>query len=166
MKSKLIYFSTALILVVFTFCTKYPDGGWSTRAVRHLANGSLSEGKTWQVSKYVVNGIDSTDEVTGLTANSYSVGTITFTRDFFEKTKQVCKTKDYTYNAELTNRKSTLTFRQDHHFCNSYNCEYDIFNPLKTSTGNTVWKIRKLTKNELILVYLNQSIFELTLTTE
>jgi len=166
MKLKLIYFFAVVCLIIFTVCTKYPDGGWSTRAVKHLADGRLSDGKTWSVSKYVVNGIDSTKEVTGLSPNSYTVGSATFLRDFFDKTKQVCRTKQYIYNTELTNNKSTLTFSRDVNMCSSYLCEYDIFNPLKTISGNTVWKIRKLTKDELVLIYLNQSIFELTLTSE
>lgn len=157
-----------LVLLMFNSCHKYPNGGWTTNAVRHLWGGGIfSEGKRWSVTKYVVNNIDSTDFVNGRSSNSYSLGTFTFARDFMDKTIGTSTSIRYTYNLSFSDsRRSLLTEKSATKECNTTRCEYDVLNPLKTTDGVTIWKIRQLTSTKLVLSYLNQSIYELTLSTE
>ena len=162
---KTIVLVTAIL--VFNRCHKYPQGGWTTNAVKHLTGSIFAFEKKWILTKYMVNGIDSTDVVNGKIKSPFTTSSIGFTRNFFEKTHSVCKTNRYTYNCILSDKRRHLSFESMMvQPCSGSSCEYDIFNPLKESNEIIVWKINKLTSKELSLIYLNQSIFELTLTAQ
>lgn len=50
------------ITLCFTTCKRYPKGGWSNVAIKHLFGANQSGNiKNWKLTKYEVNGIDSTE---------------------------------------------------------------------------------------------------------
>ena len=65
MKALQLLMLFSIILLSFTTCKRYPEGGWSNVAIKHLFGGhQRGSSKTWHLKKYEVNGIDSTIYIT------------------------------------------------------------------------------------------------------
>ena len=160
-KHKYIYLFTMLLsLALFTTCRKYPEGGWTNVAIKHLfgKNASYSH-KTWHLKKYVVNDIDSTVYITPDNGfSSFANNVIDFRISGKSSAKDYyASSKIYDTSISFINKKRVLSVwvnRQgnlsSNSQCNSSICERNIFNPFNIK--NTIdWKINKLTPNEFII---------------
>jgi hypothetical protein len=155
-----------IIFLVFTTCKRYPEGGWSNVAKKHLFGGhKTGSSKTWHLKKYEVNGIDSTMFITpGNGYTSFENDEYTFRIDEYSKNDYYGKSKVYDYTfawgskynlLEISKKeiqigvvgeKSGTSYLQ----CSSGICERNIFNPFDIRAFIT-WKIIKLKSNEFII---------------
>jgi hypothetical protein len=134
-------------------------------AKRHLFGGTKAgSSKTWHLSKYEVNGIDSTMYITpGNGYTSFENDEYTFFIDKYEKNHLKGKSKVYNSIIDWNLRHSMLESRhKEIHItminiigpfenqCNSSVCERNIFNPI-FKNGSLYWKIVKLTTKEFII---------------
>ncbi|MGZ3900331.1 MAG: hypothetical protein ACXVNO_10730 [Bacteroidia bacterium] len=148
------YIIIFILLVTLSTCKKYPEGGWTNVAIKHLFGGKESQSsKTWKLKLYEVNGIDSTAYITagnGVTnfQNDEVIFKITTARykDYFIKSvvfeQGIALSKDKRYITTLNpniNQCLTSTF-----------CERNIFSP-EAETNLYKWKIIKLINSELII---------------
>lgn len=160
----------AVIVAFFNSCHKYPEGGWSNVAIKHLF-GSNKDGatKTWKLKLYEVNGIDSTSYLlpgNGLTnfqnneikfsiitarANDYFASSVIFSYGLgFSKDKKMIK---------FMGGLSTGNIDQ----CNSGICERGIFNP-NIIDSFVDWKIIKLKSDEFIITTSLTNSYKIILT--
>ena len=169
LKKKITSFTIICVSVLlFTTCKKYPEGGWSNMAKRHLFGGTKAgSSKTWHLSKYEVNGIDSTMYITpGNGYTSFANDEYTFFIDKVLENYTGARSKVYTYVVGWGGRKTVFeTNKKDIEIgvsgtdtsglpevqCGSVGCERKIFNPDFKNYGK-YWSIKKLTSSTLILV--------------
>lgn len=87
------------VTLILTTCKKYPEGGWSNMAKRHLFGGTKAgSSKTWHLSKYEVNGIDSTMYITpGNGYTSFANDEYTFVIDKVLENYMYARSKVYIY---------------------------------------------------------------------
>lgn len=65
MKTLKLFLLICITGTCFTTCKKYPEGGWSNVAIKHLFGGNEDNtSKTWKLKLYEVNSIDSTGFIT------------------------------------------------------------------------------------------------------
>jgi hypothetical protein len=168
MKSLKLFILLSIITVSITTCKKYPEGGWSNMAKRHLFGGTKAgSSKTWHLSKYEVNGIDSTMYITpGNGYTSFENDEYTFFIDKVLENYMGARSKVYRYSVNWGGRKtvfetakknieigvsgtgtSSLTTSQ----CGLAGCERKIFNP-NFKNALRIWSIKKLTSTSLVLV--------------
>lgn len=162
----LILFS--IIVLSFTTCKKYPEGGWSNMAKSHLFGGTKAgSSKTWHLSKYEVNGIDSTMYITpGNGYTSFENDEYTFVIDKVLENYMYARSRVYIYGVSWGGKMTVFeTAKKSIRFapsgtdtsglpevqCGSVGCERKIFNPDLKYNGRN-WSIKKLTSSTLILV--------------
>lgn len=183
MKKTIFFLKLALCVGLITACKRYSGGGFSNRAENNLRNGiDESYQKAWQVSSYIVDGIDSTEffkTESGTSNNS-------FRKDFVNIDVTVegsaLDDENFVFRTEIGNsyyatlggkRKSTLVFRPKFvEDSAAYRCEVDGFNQICEKSifwpepkvfPKLVWTIRKLTKDELIITALGSFSYRITL---
>ena len=157
LKKAIAYFTIACaIILFFTTCKKYPEGGWSNMALKHLFGG-LDNGasKIWQLSLYEVNGIDSTKYIipnNGVT--NFENDNVQFLLHSKKDAKYEIGLRYQRLNFDLSKDKRLMTINKNEYgnVCSGNSCERNIFAPDIISTGYIEWKIIKLKKNELIIM--------------
>lgn len=168
---KLKYFLAGLLLGISLFtlttCKKYDEGGFVIYRIMHLfGHNKNGANKNWNLIKYEVDGIDSTDLILGASPG--------FEKDFIQFYMQekrarsyYAKTSFYNYIVGIEKHQKTIGFatgpynpfleKNDTLQCfqngSTTICQRKIFSPEKKWT---TWNISKLTKKELIIeVQLN-----------
>ena len=165
MKTKKLLAIVTLIIttLVFTTCKRYPEGGWTNVAKKHLFGGhKTGSSKTWHLKKYEVNGIDSTMYITpGNGYTSFENDEYTFRIDEYSKNDYYGKSKVYVYTLAWGSKYSLLENSKKEiqiisavpplkEQCSSGICERNIFNP-NYNLNDRVWKIIRLTNNSFII---------------
>lgn len=170
-KLKYIYlFITLISLALFITCRKYPEGGWSNVAIKHLFGVNETD-RVWKLKLYEVNGIDSTsfiipnNGVTSFENNELRFQNLTTGKEL----NLFVHTKIFEYKLEFTNRKKTsfiiyINRGSDTTQCENSVCERNIFNPEKTKFTVFEWKILKLKKNEFIITSTKINSYKIILT--
>ena len=137
-------------------------------AKRHLFGGTKAgSSKTWHLSKYEVNGIDSTMYITpGNGYTSFENDEYIFIIDKVLKNYMHARSKVYNHSLSWggrmtmleTNKKTieigisgTDTIASFAGQCGTSGCERKIFNP-NFKPGDLTWSIKKLTSTSLMLV--------------
>ena len=168
----LILFS--IIVLSFTTCKKYPEGGWSNAAIRHLfgKNSSYAH-KTWRLKKYEVNEIDSTGFIiAGNGVTSFKNDEVDFRISGKASLKDYyASSKVYDISISFINKKKAMSIwvaRQGNSNingqCNSSICERNIFNPFNLKEY-VEWNIIKLKDDELIITTTqNNNNYKISLT--
>jgi hypothetical protein len=163
MKTLKLFLLITITILFFTTCKKYPEGGWSNMAIRHLFGGhKKGSSKTWHIKKYEVNGIDSTIYITP--ANGYTTfenDEVTFLTT--NNKEDVLRTKVYGFSVSFTKGLKDPKIKQKIYFaggssrgnipysqCINSVCERNIFNPLVPDMYFE-WEIAKLTSTEFII---------------
>ena len=150
----LIYFTIVCAIgLLFTTCRKYPEGGWSNVAIKHLFGGNHdNSSKTWKLKLYEVNGIDSTSFITpGNGFTSFQNNEVVFKISMKRYKDYFINSKTFSLGVEFIDNKRKLNVGaafEDQ--CINGICERDIFRP-ERDKHSFEWKIIKLTNNELIL---------------
>lgn len=155
------------LLLVNLSCKKYPEGGWSNNAKKHLY-GNLFQGyaKTWSLVSYEVNGTDSTAYIrAGNPYTSFANKNAVFDYDYANNDQAKVTTSIYKYQVTFGKYTSTMTFTPDRNSsaeqCASINkCEREIFRPNGKSQE---WTVRKLTEDELILTMSKEKLYKIVL---
>ena len=159
MKALQLLMLFSIIVLSFTTCKRYPEGGWSNVAMTHLFGKNLKgASKTWHLKKYEVNEIDSTSFITpGNGFTSFENNEVVFKIPDDSRSLYYCQTKVYNCGLYFVGSKMNLELSVGRyitgtHDLQCYNgiCERNVFNPnneLKTMK----WKIQKLRKHELII---------------
>lgn len=154
-KSILVFIAGFSILVFFTTCKKYPEGGYYFNYLKKI------EG-TWQLKLYEVNGIDSTYLTQGANSIENYIGDFASFAVVNKGKRAQIRLNNHLRNysvlmyhkkPELMGIKEGNNSSFDSTGCVAYNsqlCQRDIFNPTNEKQFN--WKIEKLTKKELILI--------------
>jgi hypothetical protein len=163
MKALQLLMLFSIIVLSFTTCKRYPEGGWTNVAIKHLFGGhKKGSSKTWHLKKYEVNGIDSTMYITpGNGYTSFENDEYTFRIDNYSKNDYYGKSKIYIYTlywkpvkTQLETRKKeiniTCAVSAAKEQCSLGVCERNIFNPSYKLLGLT-WKIECL-KNNLFII--------------
>lgn len=141
-----------IIILCFTSCKKYDEGGLEFRTVsKSLGGNKPGSSKEWHLKKYIVNGIDSTYSINGYSNNE----SILF--EYYKKDVgifMVIKTKIFVY-AGFIAYKTISTGSIPHNYidsiqCSNQYCQRNIFKP-ELKKINYSWNIKKLTNKELIL---------------
>ncbi|MBK6523498.1 MAG: hypothetical protein IPI93_03110 [Sphingobacteriaceae bacterium] len=166
MKSIFKYIILTCILFLISDCKKYDEGGFVKQTRKHLF-GNRKDGatKTWKLKLYEVNGIDSTLLILG--ANQIP--------DFYENyiTFKLDNKEGFTYTAEtfLCNyvgaidnvyKEITITKPFPNHL-DSLQCKVVGSNTICTRNlllpegffTSSLWKIKRLKKDELIITNEN-----------
>lgn len=155
------------ITLCFTTCKRYPEGGWTNVAIKHLFGGhKTGSSKIWHLKKYEVNGIDSTIYVTpGNGYTSFVNDEYTFRVYDYNKNEFYGKSKTYGYTIVwgnvrniFENKKKEIGILVGNVIsggprelqCKDGICERNIFNP-NFKNLHLVWKIQKLKSNILII---------------
>lgn len=145
-------------------CKKYPEGGSSYLAKKHLYNkgsGQYISSKKWVIQNFIVNGIDSIDYIKeGNQFTSYSNKYYEFS---FENVRSYyginvahqerIKTDFYRFYCDLNARKKKLwvfyAYKDMNEYaqCRGAKCERNILAP----EGEQVWDVIKLTDDDLII---------------
>jgi hypothetical protein len=160
LKRTLIYFTIVCAIgLLFTTCRKYPEGGWSNVAIKHLFGGNHdNSSKTWKLKLYEVNGIDSTSFIIpGNGFTSFQNNEVVFkiikrkSRDFESRSKSYFFRMDLSSdkNKEITFIGGCWGFGTALPQCYSGICERSIFNPFIEKYP--IWKIIRLKKDELVI---------------
>jgi hypothetical protein len=155
-----------LILIAST-CHKYPEGGWSNVAIKHLFGGNKDGSqKVWHLKLYEVDGIDSTFYL------SPGNGSTNFTNEAVVFKITTARYKDYFIKTQVfeqgiklsTHKKNIETINPGIMQCSTIQlkCERNIFSP-ESNTNFYSWKIIKLTTKELILSGFFQSSYKIIL---
>jgi hypothetical protein len=168
LKRTLIYFTiVCAISLLFTTCRRYPEGGWTNVAKKHLFGGhQKGSSKTWHLKKYEVNGIDSTAYIIpGNGVTTFENDEYTFRIDQYSKNDYYGKSKAYVYTlvwgdaqTPFENSKKEIGIlvsnagltREEQCNTNSGICERNIFNP-NFNRLHLMWKIIRLTNNSFII---------------
>jgi hypothetical protein len=155
------------ILVVFTTCKKYDEGGLENLTRKHLFGGKKKGcTKTWKLKRFEVNGVDSTYLITGS-------GTIPDFYDKFITFKNEGNTNGrihYSANTFLWAYSGTISpsdvkmscimfdenlTKDDSLQCKSidgnYYCNRNLLYPEFVNGYSKLWIIKKLTKSELVI---------------
>ncbi len=162
MKTLKLIVPLVAITLCFTTCKRYPEGGWSNLAMRHLFGGhKTGSSKTWHLKKYEVNGIDSTMFITpGNGYTSFENDLITFKNG--PGSDNVIRTKVYGFSVSFTKGLKDPKIKQKIYFaggsfsnikysqCYSSVCERNIFKP-QVLEIYAEWEILKLKSNEFII---------------
>ena len=166
LKKPLIYFIIGCaISLLFTTCKRYPEGGWTNVAKKHLFGGhQKGSSKTWHLKKYEVNGIDSTIYITpGNGYTSFENDEYVFRIDDYSKNDFYGNSKIYGYGIVFGEKKNMfeipkkeigvavgniIPFGSRELQCKSGICERNIFNP-NFKNLHLIWKIIKLKSNTL-----------------
>lgn len=164
-KSGLLFLS--LLLICLIACKKYPQGGWSHNAKKHLYGSLFSGyGKTWRLVLYEVNGIDSTSYISpGNSSTSFGNRDIIFNNNYGDDDKMTGVTPVFSYDISLGKKVSTFSFapqsRSNTSQCKSVGkCEREIFRPKRISIE---WKVLKLTDEELIISATDENLYRIIL---
>ena len=161
-KHKYIYLFTMLLsLALFTTCRKYPEGGWSNVAVKHLFGNNLDNAtKTWKLKLYEVNGIDSTGFITpGNGVTNFENDEVVFkivkrhSRDYNVSSKSCFFRLDLSKdkNKEMVFIGGSWGYGTTSPQCYNGICERNIFYPFSAGSSYVAWKILKLKNDELII---------------
>jgi hypothetical protein len=149
----LILFSISVLS--FTTCKRYSEGGWSNLAIKHLFGANQSRNiKNWKLTKYEVNGIDST-EYTNLYNSKieFRIGNCRWKEYYVSFNSPL-----YSYSLEFSkNLYKHMEFKQSALAGTTLINQYfvtgfyrNVFNP-PCSTNMFTWDVIKLTKSELII---------------
>jgi len=155
MKKNKLYTLVVLLFLVFLFnsCHKYPDGGWTNVAIKHLfgANKDMAS-KTWKLTEYEVNGIDSTSYLRpGNGVTNFQNAEVKFQINNARAHDYFYITKVYNTGFFFSNNKLSITFGNDTASqCRLNVCERKIFLP-ESTTRLLEWKVIKLTSTEFII---------------
>ncbi|MFN8229898.1 MAG: hypothetical protein U0V03_03140 [Bacteroidia bacterium] len=151
MKMYLKILIVTFILFCLTTCKKYDEGGLQFRTVIKLFGGNKTgSSKKWYLKKYIVDGVDSTNQIKGYASdppiifrieNKESGITFSIKNSIY---LHVCGLS-YQYFAFGSIPTTKDTFQ-----CDGLNCQRNIFMPL-LKAQNYFWDIKKLTYKELIL---------------
>lgn len=161
-KAYLLFF---LVIMFFTTCKKYPEGGFR----KYAHNGLINEtGKFWKLDLYEVNGIDSTNQVAVLAnlpdykekfLHFWTIKQRYFRYDFADchswkyKFQFINDNKQIIFFTGYTNNETTC-------IVTSNGCERNVLNP---EGKITEWNIEKLQKNELKLTSNQNNSYKLIL---
>lgn len=151
MKIYLKILTATFILFCLTTCKKYDEGGLRFRTVINLFGGNKTgSSKKWYLKKYIVDGVDSTNQIIGYVNNPPII--------FRIENKEVGITFSITNSIYLHNSGlgyqyfglGSIPTAKDTFQCDGLNCQRNIFMP-SLKVKNYHWGIKKLTYKELIL---------------
>ena len=160
MKTLKLFLLICITVTGFTTCKKYPEGGWSNVAIKHLFGGNHDNAtKTWKLKLYEVNGIDSTGFITaGNGFTNFQNDAVLFTIKTRKGNDYKSTSLVYEYRIDLSKTDhKTLIFTGgsldvvSNSQCYKSVCERNIFNPSFLANPYMIWKILKLKSDELIL---------------
>ncbi|MCW3076880.1 MAG: hypothetical protein JWO32_1489 [Bacteroidetes bacterium] len=154
MKSLYKFLIVVGLLLTLTTCHKYPEGGWSNVAIRHLFGGTEGNSKkVWKIKLYEVNGIDSTAYLfSGNGITNFENVSMTLrlnnarAHDYYFYTSIFKGVLQFNENKNITH----IAFPNNKYNCLNNVCERNIYYPEFNGSG-FFWKIVRLKKNELIL---------------
>ncbi|MCC6182688.1 MAG: hypothetical protein IT237_12730 [Bacteroidia bacterium] len=142
---KLLKYITAIagIVLFFSTCKKYPQGGFQNQAKKHILGN-------WTLTLYEVDGIDSTELINYNGNNRYKE--ISFLKHHNKDSEMIIQGRAKSGKAEFKNKNSEIEFYslEPPLYCVNNYCDKNYVVP----EGNYYqkWKIQKLTKNDLSLV--------------
>lgn len=138
--SILIFFA----ILFFPGCKKYPEGGTSVRAKRVF----YSEKQTcWDVSAYMVDGIDSTGSIVS-TGNTEELKNYVC---FFKYSRFPYCSQKYAGSFEIEYDKEQLEIGGKHNGAYNIPSGGRMRNVLCPGTSIMTWKIRRCKKDEIVL---------------
>ena len=178
MKTLKLFLLIAITTLLFTTCKKYPEGGWSNVAIKHLFGGhKTGASKTWYLKKYEVNGIDSIKFITpGNGVTNFENDKIIFING--SGSDNEAETKVYKYGIAFTSGlkdpkiKVVIKFiggtkdRNISSQCYEGRCERNVYNPALQFPA-PMWDIIKLKADEVIIsTTINSNNYKIILTNE
>lgn len=149
-----------IILIVFSTCKKYPEGGFEVLGPKMLLK------RVWTLTLFEVNGIDSTNLINyngneGYKECIFGKETIKYNKEEYAEPYRLGRYPlEFTVNNTLTftNKESDLDSVAI--FCRSSSECYRVF--LMPEGGRKCsWSIIKLTKKELILTFSKKNNYKL-----
>lgn len=176
LKQVLTYLIVSTLLISLSTCKKYEEGGLTRLTLKHLFGGNnVGDSKAWKLSKYEVNGIDSTIFV-NLHNNipDFSEAFIKFKYEGSTPSPHYSANtflQNYTGSIDRVSKLLIIGFswqtHEDSLQCKTINsqlvCERNILIPEFIKSGS-YWKIVKLTKSEIILAITHNNSYKIILT--